>query len=114
MFKDRLGLEFKFKFFKMSIIVLVVMCCKVGLVEQFYNDFNDSFEVCCQVLIDGIEVNDVFSLRLLVKVFLVLVLLLLGRIGESLLKEDVQIVLSCQFYLLFFVGGVSIEWLLQQ
>ncbi|KAK4667636.1 hypothetical protein QC763_311050 [Podospora pseudopauciseta] len=107
MLKDRLGLEFKPKLSKTSTIVLAVMRRKVGPAEQFYNDLNDSFEACCQALTDGTEVNDAPSLRLLAKVLSVLVLPPPGRIGESLLKEDAQVALSCQFYLLPSAGGVS-------
>ncbi|KAK4172839.1 hypothetical protein QBC36DRAFT_293979 [Triangularia setosa] len=100
MLKDRLGLEYKPKLSKTSTIVLAVMRRKLGPAEQFYNDLNDSFEACCQALTDGTEVNDASSLRLLAKVLSVLVLPPPGRIGVSLLKEDAQIALSCQFYLL--------------
>ncbi|KAK0736493.1 hypothetical protein B0T21DRAFT_451239 [Apiosordaria backusii] len=100
MLKDRLGLEFKPKLSKTSTIVLAVMRRKLGPAEQFYNDLNDSFEACCQALTDGTEVNDAPSVRLLAKVLSVLVLPPPGRIGVSLLKEDAQIALSCQFYLL--------------
>ncbi|KAK0667109.1 hypothetical protein QBC41DRAFT_396596 [Cercophora samala] len=114
MLQDRLGLEFKPKLSKTSTIVLAVMRRKLGPAEQFYNDLNDSFEACCQALTDGTEVNDAPSLRLLAKVLSVLVLPPPGRIGVSLLKEDAQIALSCQFYLLPFTGGESAQGMAQQ